>query len=161
MQLVVAQAGCGAWLEVLRLVVPELDLAVVLDVARGVGELLLPSLAGPLFENGRAIYFLVELSRYLLAGSLSEGLLNELARVLARCSSKPLGLDRGFPVWSDKDFDDFQEAPPIFTVNLIAPFSSVCSVTRCPLRFASILAFSTAYAWRNSLSRLWEPQLPW
>ena len=92
----------------------------------------------------------MKLSGQLLTGSLSQCLLNKLTGLTAFAASEAFGFHTGLAVRGDDDFDGFiQAAPPMFTVSLMEPSSSDCSVMVCPFLRASSLAFSTAYDWRK------------
>ena len=68
---------------------------------------------------------LMELGGKLLAGPLAEGLFDELAGIPARLPGEALGLDRGFALGADDDFDDLHAAPPAtWMVSLIEPSAS-------------------------------------
>ena len=87
---------------------------------------------------------LVVLGRERLADFLAESLFQKPAGLLAFGPGEALRLDAGFSGGRDDDLDRFQAAPPIWIVSLIEPSVSSCSVTVCPLRRASMQAFSTA-----------------
>ena len=88
---------------------------------------------------------LVNLGSQRLADALSESLFNEAAGVAALAADEPFGLHVGLAGRGHGDLDGLiQAAPPIWTVSLIDPSASDCSVTVCPRLRASIRAFSTA-----------------
>ena len=103
---------------------------------------------------------LVELGSQRLVDAMAESLLHELTGLTAFTADKAFGLNAGLPGRRHGDFDDFQEAPPIWTVSRIDPSASACSVTVCPRLRASIRAFSTAYPCKNESSSRWSPQRP-
>ena len=88
---------------------------------------------------------LVKLSSQRLADALAESLFNEAAGVAAFAANETFGLHAGLACRGNGDLDGLiQAAPPIWTVSLIEPSVSDCSVTVCPRLRASIRAFSTA-----------------
>lgn len=86
-----------------------------------------------------------ELSGRTMIDVLPQGLLDKLAGLDTFGSNKPLRLDFTVALIVDCDFYSLvQSAPPTWTVNFTEPLSSLCSIIECPLRRASIFAFSTA-----------------
>lgn len=71
----------------------------------------------------------MELIGQTLIGYLPQGVFNELARVAALGACEAFRFDAGLAIWRNDDFDGFQIAPPTFTVSLIEPSASGCSVT--------------------------------
>ena len=89
---------------------------------------------------------LVKLGRQRLADTLAESLFDEAAGVAAFTAHEAFGLHAGLTGRGDGDLDGLgrHATPPIWTVSLIDPSTSDCSVTVCPRLWASIRAFSTA-----------------
>ena len=96
---------------------------------------------------------LMELGGECLVDALAESLLDKAARIAAFTAHETLGLHAGLAGRRDGDLDGLQcgrqAAPPIWTVSLIDPSASDCSVIVCPRLWASMRAFSTAYACMN------------
>lgn len=103
---------------------------------------------------------LVELGSQRLVDALAESLLYELTGLAAFTADKAFGLHLGLSGRGHGDLDEFQEAPPIWTVSRIDPSTRACSVTVCPRLRASMRAFSTAYPCKNESSSRWSPQRP-
>ncbi len=72
---------------------------------------------------------LVKLRLQMFRRRLAQCLFHKSAGVTTLGTSKPMRFDFGLTVFRDGDLDDFQDAPPTLTVNLIEPSSSDCSVT--------------------------------
>lgn len=89
---------------------------------------------------------LVKLGGQRLADTLAEGFFNKAARVAAFTANEAFGLHAGLSGRRDSDLNGLgrHAAPPIWTVNLIDPSASDCSLIVCPRLRASIRAFSTA-----------------
>ncbi len=95
----------------------------------------------------------------LLAGLLSESLLQEAAGLLAVGPGKALGLETRFTLRRNDDFDRLAHAaPPTWMVSLMLPSASLDSVTLWPLRLASSSAFSVAYRCKKRSNSACLPQ---
>ena len=96
----------------------------------------------------------MELGGECLADALAESLFQKLAGLATFAASKTFGLHFGLSGRRHGDLDrlkcrEFQAAPPIWTVSLIDPSESDCSVSVCPRLRASMRVLSTAYACKN------------
>ena len=76
-------------------------------------------------------------------------------------AGEPLGFHYGLAGWTSGDLDDlFQAAPPTEMVSFTLPSGSGCSKTVCPRFLASMVAFSTAYAWTKRSRCFGSPHEP-
>ena len=87
---------------------------------------------------------LMKLRFELLTHSRAKSRFDSTARLLTVIPNESVGFNFALAIQSDNDDDRFQETPPTFTVNLIEPSSSGCSVTEWPFLRASSVAASTA-----------------
>ena len=98
---------------------------------------------------------LVKFGSHAFGCSFAKRIFKKLTGLKAVASGKTLRFNFGLAGWRDRDFDRFHQArSPTLIVSLTLPSASCCSATECPLRRASIVAFSTAYACRESVKLL-------
>ena len=92
----------------------------------------------------------MKLGSQLFVSPLAQSLFNELTGLATFIAREAFGFNTRLTVRCDDDFYRFVQAtPPTFTVSLIEPSSSDCSMTVCPFLRPSILAFSTTYDCRK------------
>lgn len=87
---------------------------------------------------------LVELGGQSFAGLFAQDSLQESAGVLALRAVEATCFQADIAHWGNDKFDCFHAALPTAMVSLIEPSARDCSVTVCPWRRASSVAFSVA-----------------
>lgn len=87
----------------------------------------------------------MELGGFSFLGRVAERMFNKATGLDALAAGEPLCFNGRATFGIHYDFDSFvQAAPPTFTVSLIEPLSSRCSLTEWPFFRASILTRSVA-----------------